>query len=598
MSGRKYLWGVLALVFVLIFPAFPEEEYVPGEVIVGLRPGAARIASEVLASSLRTYGGELLATDLDLSAALVRVPTGQERSFIAGVRGLSDVTYVEPNYIAYALDTPNDLYLSMQWGLEAINAFSAWDAQKGDKKIVVAVVDTGVDYKHPDLAEAYVQGGYDFVDDDDDPHPKGKGLLCPDAHGTHVAGIIAAVSNNKVGVAGVAQVSILAERVLGCDGSGTYWNVARGIKHAADKGAKIINLSLGGSASSNTLLEAVRYAYQKGVLIVAAAGNSAKPPVIYPAAYEEVVAVSAVDKDKQLAAFSSYGPQVELAAPGVLVLSTITNNWYDVMSGTSMATPHVAGAAALVWSANSTLSRDEVRKILQETAVDLGSPGRDDKFGYGLVDANKAVAKAREKLGSRPPSEGVPGGTWSISTTKKTYSVGERISASYTVINRAEVSIYRVGASPQPEAILQAIRSPGQYDLAPAPVAQNAGVEALVLRAKQDDGSFINVGCFYSVGVATPLAEVSVDRGCGSSYRIGDMCTITIEARDRCSVTLYDFATDGTMSSIATRSLAAGEKFVLTAKVTGPAGVELLVLRAESSQGQITTALCQFTIRK
>ena len=293
--------------------------------------------------------------------------------------GSTGVRYVEVDQVATAYYTPNDPLFSQQYGPQSINAPAAWNTQTGYEGVVVAVVDTGVDYNHEDLYERVV-GGYDFVNEDNDP-------MDDQGHGTHCAGIIGATLNNGVGIAGVAQVGIMPVKVLDAQGSGYYSWVASGIRYAVDNGASVISMSLGGSSTNEVLENACNYAWENGVIVVAAAGNDYGGPVGYPAKYESVMAVSAIDSSNNLAYYSNVGPEIEVCAPGSSVLSTYFGNRYATMSGTSMACPHVAGVAGLVFSENPYLSSYEVRDLLQQTAIDLGPGGWDSSYGYGKVNA-------------------------------------------------------------------------------------------------------------------------------------------------------------------------------------------------------------------
>lgn len=320
------------------------------------------------------------------------------------LKKLGGVKYIEPNYIYRAFAVPNDSYYSYQWHYEAINLPKTWDVIKS-ANIIVAVVDTGVSFTHPDLQGIFVQG-YDFVDNDNDPTDPAKDV----SHGTHVTGTIAALSNNGKGVAGVNWggygIKIMPIRVLGADGSGTLDAVAQGVRYAADHGAKIINMSLGGGGDSQILRDAIQYAYNKGVTIVCAAGNE-NGPVSYPAKYPETIAVAAVRYDLQRAPYSNYGPEVDVAAPGGDtsvdqngdgyadgVLSTAwtpsNGDTYMFLQGTSMAAPHVAGVAALLYASGKT-QPEEIRAALKNTAKDLGPTGEDDYYGAGLIDAYAAI---------------------------------------------------------------------------------------------------------------------------------------------------------------------------------------------------------------
>ncbi len=254
------------------------------------------------------------------------------------------------------------------WGInrvfgDEIYSFDTWELKTGTG-VGVAVLDTGIDCRHPDLR---VVGGVNTVDNTN---------YCSDrnGHGTHVAGTISALDNDR-GVVGVApDIDLYGVKVLSDNGGGTSASVANGILWAIEQdNVKIINMSLGGGHSL-TMERAVADAYEAGVLLVASAGNSGSESVSFPAAYSNVIAVSATNNNDGFASFSSFGSEVELTAPGVSVLSTLPRNSYGSLNGTSMASPHVAGVAALVWGADSSLSNSDVRAVLQNTAQDIELP--------------------------------------------------------------------------------------------------------------------------------------------------------------------------------------------------------------------------------
>jgi len=375
------------------------------------------------------YSGELVNTVSmkgQVVAAVVELLLTSVTAFAEEVRSVGLAKYLEPNMKVQTQFTPNDPYWNMQWGPKKVQADWAWNVTTGNSTLIVAVVDTGIDYRHPDLAANYVSLGFDWVNMDSNP-------LDDFGHGTHCAGIIAAVLNNSVGIAGMAQVSIMAEKVLDRGGGG-YWDwVANGIIHATDQGAKIISMSLGGTGESELLHDAVKYAYNAGVFIVAAAGNSNSNVKSYPAGYDEVVAVAATDELDYKAGFSNWGDWIELAAPGVNVFSTMPtyhvtlNDYgyamnYDYLSGTSMACPHVAGLAALVWSQYPNKTRDWVRLWLRYSADDLGESGFDVYYGFGRINARKSVEMGpplHELIASwwTTPTYVQPGGFGSINAT-------------------------------------------------------------------------------------------------------------------------------------------------------------------------------------
>lgn len=377
-------------------PTTPDD--LPGVVAVDLD-------DDLSDAELTAFSGEVGVT-LEPSSVLtastrihrVTVPKGRVASLIARLRGDSRVEHVEPVAKVYARWVPDDPLLEKQWHMHRVEAPRAWQYATG-RGVTVAVVDTGVaceDHgpfsKGSDLADTWCRTGFNFVDNT--PHANDD-----NGHGTHVAGTIAQSTNNHLGGAGLAfRARLLPVKVLSAQGWGTTVAVADGIRFAADAGAHVINLSLGGARASRIMLDAIRHARSKGAIVVAAAGNNGRR-VEYPGAFEEVVAVSATNADDKLARFSSRGPQVDLAAPGVSVLQqTICNGGRDrcerfsELSGTSMATPHVAGAAALLMSVGVT-DPDRVQSMLESSArLPKGEKRGGPLFGAGILDAGAAVS--------------------------------------------------------------------------------------------------------------------------------------------------------------------------------------------------------------
>ncbi|HWP48726.1 MAG TPA: S8 family peptidase [Candidatus Limnocylindrales bacterium] len=325
--------------------------------------------------------------------------------------GLEEVEYAEPNYFYFISAIPDDAFFSLQYGLQTtdkngIDAVEAWDLERGSSNVIIGIVDSGVDYNHEDLAGKVLKGS-DFVNNDEDP-------MDDNGHGTHVSGIAAAISNNHKGIAGVCwNCKILAVKSVDMDGSGANTWIANGITYAVDHGARVINLSLGGSNPSRTMELSIQDAYRRGAVIVAASGNDNSNTVEYPAAFPEVIAVGATNQQGIKAGFSNYGAYLSVVAPGQAIYSSLPNNRYQAWSGTSMATPHVAGLVGLILSKNPSLSNTQVRSILTSTADDLGDPGRDDFFGFGRINAFRALTEAT-KPGSggsptpTPPSSSLP----------------------------------------------------------------------------------------------------------------------------------------------------------------------------------------------
>jgi thermitase len=323
-------------------------------------------------------------------ARLVRV-SGDPAVVAARLQHTRGVRWAEPNLTVRALGAPNDPQWRALYGVQRIGAQAFWDAHglgsfPASGGVPVGIVDTGIDAAHEDLAGKVSACGAaaDGVVTDGD---------CADGegHGTHVAGTIGALANNRAGVAGVAFNSplIVCRALGGPEGSGTVADVAACIRWAHDRGAKVISMSLGGPAS-HTLAEAAKTAYARGgragSLLVAAAGNDGDGTTEYPAGLDQVVSVAATDAADGVAPFSNENADVEVAAPGVDVLSTRLGGGYVRMSGTSMATPHVAGAAALLWGLTPSATAGMIRRRLDAAVDDRGAPGRDPAYGYGVVD--------------------------------------------------------------------------------------------------------------------------------------------------------------------------------------------------------------------
>lgn len=369
-------------------------EFVPGEVLV--KPHGA--CSESVLDVLPDYFVTLRGTVDGLGVLRLEVPVGQEMEAVRRLRESPQVEWAEPNYLRSAMAVPNDqLYRHFQWNLKKIHMEQAWDITTGSPQVVVAVLDTGVDASHPDLLGKLVDG-HDFLNDSPTPADDS-------GHGTHKAGVIGASSNNGIGIAGVSwETRIMPIKVLNSSGIGPDSVIARGIVHAADSGARVINMSFGSSTTSQVLASAVRYAFEKGALLVAAAGNTAKldNAKIYPAAFEQVMAVAATDESDEVPSFSQRHPYLDVSAPGVRIVSCFWRGAgygsYVSSSGTSDAAPHVSGLAALIWSVRPELTNVQVRAMIEDTADDLGPPGRDEEYGAGRINAQRAL------LAAKPPA--------------------------------------------------------------------------------------------------------------------------------------------------------------------------------------------------
>ncbi|PSP56341.1 serine protease [Halobacteriales archaeon QS_1_67_19] len=337
------------------------------EVNVGYRsPSGRRAAIEAAADVIREFAFDALTITVAEEA-------------VDGLRNRPDVRYVERN------GTMEALAQTLPWGIDRVDADVAHDDGETGNGADIAIIDTGIDDDHPDL-QANVGEGKAYVD------CRGSNCNYPwsddNDHGTHCAGTADAVDNTE-GVVGVStEATLHAVKVLDSNGSGSFSDVAAGIEYVADQGWDVASMSLGGSSGSSTVKDACQYAYDRGVLLVAAAGNDGpcSDCVGYPAAYQEVIAVSSTDSDDSLSNFSSTGSEVELAAPGGDVYSTVIGG-YDTFSGTSMACPHVSGAGGQLMS--NGYSNTEARQQLRDTAEDIGLA--DNEQGYGLLDVEAAL---------------------------------------------------------------------------------------------------------------------------------------------------------------------------------------------------------------
>ncbi|MEZ0326094.1 MAG: S8 family peptidase [Fimbriimonas sp.] len=372
--------------------AVAEMPHVPGEILVKFKPEGSALSQNYH----RSIGARQLGGIPELGVQRVKLMAGMSLEKGLGYyKSLSTVQYAEPNGIWKADSSVNDPLYSKQYSGPKMKLPSAWDLTFSNDKVVVAILDTGVDYNHPDLAGKVIKG-HDWINDDDDPFDD-------NSHGTHCAGIAAAKTNNGVGIAGMGyNSSILAIKVLSGGGSGSWEAVASGILEAANSKADIISLSLGGAFASQVAEDAIKVAWSKGVLIFAASGNDGSASPHYPGAFVNCIAVGASDQNDLRAGFSNYGADwVDVAAPGVGILSTIPNNQYAEFDGTSMACPNAAGVASLVIAySEKTMTNQEVRAIIENSCDKIGN-----WISKGRVNAFVAVQNAvRPIIETRPAS--------------------------------------------------------------------------------------------------------------------------------------------------------------------------------------------------
>jgi serine protease len=424
-------------------PSNVGQMFAPGEFLVKFKAGVSEQTIDALNS---THGVSTIYTSSLAGFRRLSVPGGQTVADMVQIYSAdADVEYTEANYIAYAMKAPNDELYSSQWHLHdgsgGINVESAWTVSTG-LGAVVAILDTGIAYEDrseknpagsnrsfqqaPDLTGTSIVAGFDFVNDDEHPNDDS---VC--GHGTHIAGTIAQSTRNGLGTAGIAfDASLMPVKVLDRCGAGTYADIAEAIVWATDNGAHVINMGFAGAEPSMALEAALSYSYERGVTLIAAAGNDGLGHVSYPAAYDDyVVAVGATRFDETLAYYSNHGLSLDLVAPGgdlgadqngdgyadgilqqaYQIIGEGAISWgYGLMEGTSMAAAHVSGVAALLVAGTNAASADQVRQALQSTAKDKGPEGWDTRYGWGIVDASAALQWTNPEAQPQPEPKPAP----------------------------------------------------------------------------------------------------------------------------------------------------------------------------------------------
>ena len=362
-------------------------EHVPDELLVRFR---SDVKPEEIEALNDQYGATLVKRIPQVNVYQLKVPVGSDLPTIE--QAYRQSTLVENtemnNLLRLPKATPNEAELGAQWGLEKMKVPEAWNITTGSSSVIVAILDTGVDANHPDLIDRIVPG-YDFVN--------GKEGIPDDdyGHGTQMAGIIAGEGLNGAGINGVdLKCTVLPVKVIDANGIGNAADIVEGLIYAADHGAQVVNMSFGGYTYSGMLNDAIQYAHNKNVVIVAAAGNEATDAPAYPAAFPNVLAVTATGPDDQKWPDANFGDHVAVAAPGVGILTTTNNGGYGYGTGTSHAAAMVSGVAALLKAKDARYSNVQIEKQLQSSADDLGAKGWDATFGAGRVNAFRALSTA------------------------------------------------------------------------------------------------------------------------------------------------------------------------------------------------------------
>ena len=360
------------------------DEYKEGELIIKFKH---ILLSKEEQQLLETFGAQIKDEISQIQTKIITVPVQQEKVIQAIFARSPLVEFVELNYLAHGGLIPNDPNYPDQWHHLKISDPQGWDISVGTTTIPIAVIDSGVNPTHPDLSSKLLLG-WSFLTNTSDTHD----VL---GHGTAVAGTAAALTNNSIGVAGVAwQNPIVPLVVLNSSNFATYSNIAKAVTYAADHGIRVLNISIGGSSYSSTLQDAINYAWGKGAIVFASAMNNNWDTPVYPAAMNNVVAVAATDQNDAKASFSNYGNWIDVAAPGVDIFTTNNSGSYGYRKGTSFASPMAAALAALTLSVNPSLTNSQIVDIIEKNTDDLGNAGFDTIFGWGRINIYKTLTAA------------------------------------------------------------------------------------------------------------------------------------------------------------------------------------------------------------
>ena len=382
--GLHILKRTLLFSATLITTALFAKDHAPSRLIVQTVRSAR---PEAIGRAFTSHGAKVTKKLPQIGVSVLNIDEAQSDRIAKSLLATGLFTFVEQDFVARASATPNDPSYSSQWHLPKIQAPSAWNMTTGSAGVPIALIDSGVDSTHPDLGPKIV-AGWNYVGNNSDTSDQL-------GHGTETAGVLAAASNNGFGIAGVSWANTLMPLVVLNGANFAYYSdIASAINYAADHGVRVVNISLGGSTPSSVIQSAVDYAWGKGTVVFAAAGNSSNSTPNYPAACTNVVAVSATDTNDALAWFSSYGSNIDVAAPGTSIVTTVMGGGTSAVDGTSFSSPIAAGVAALMLAANPSLSATQLVSLLEQNSDDLGAPGWDPQFGWGRVNAYRAVTAA------------------------------------------------------------------------------------------------------------------------------------------------------------------------------------------------------------
>jgi hypothetical protein len=491
--------------------------------------------------ALNAHGAAVVDEIQQLRIKRIKVPAHVLETVREALSHNPHVEFIENNFLAEPSTTPNDSYYSSQWHLPKINAPSGWDITSGSESMPIAIIDSGVDPDHPDLAGKLITG-YNFLGSNTDTHD----VL---GHGTAVAGTAAAMTNNITGVAGIAcDNPIMPLVVLNSSNYASYYDISRAITYAVDHGVRVLNISIGGSSSSSTLQSAVDSAWNKGALIFASAMNNNNSTPYYPAACNHVVAVTATTSTDTKASFSSFGTWVDISAPGASIYTTKDGGGYGYWNGTSFASPLTAGLAALIWSINPSLINTQVYDILTQNADDLGTLGYDQYFGYGRINALKSLLAAIENA----PDIDTTAPVASITSPSNNATISGVISVSISASDNVDVSKVELYINRN----LYVSDSSSPYTFTWDTTKYANGTYTLTAVAYDSAGNIgqsatVTVNVLNQQDTIAPKASITSPSN-GST--VGKKVTINATASDNIAVTKLELYIDGVLKSVTNTS--------------------------------------------
>jgi hypothetical protein len=546
VGGRCLLSLLVVFLFIIAWTGQTwggngDSPFVADELLIQLRPGVSHAkANKIIKAVGATAAGEIQ----NIQVKKITVPAHALEQVKEALSHNPNIEFVEHNYLASLSVNPNDVKFPAQWHLQKIDAPFGWDIHTGSSGIPIAIIDSGVDPTHPDLADKLLPG-YNFIGDNTDTQDV-------HGHGTAVAGSAAAMTNNSIGVAGIAwENPIIPLAVLDPSGWATYYDISQAITYAADNSVKVMNISLAGPSSSSTLQNAVNYAWNKGAIIFAAAANENTDTPYYPAACNHVVSVAATTSNDSRASFSNYGEWVDISAPGTSILTTTRGGGYGSWNGTSFASPISAGLGALVLSLNPALTNDQVIEIIENSADDLGAAGFDPYFGFGRINVFESLVAAS---GSSPEPDITPPSA-SITAPDDNADVSGDVSVDVSATDNVGVSVVELFIN----GIFYAEDTTAPYGFYWDTTIYDDGAYQLVALAHDNSG---NNGQSNAVTVfvdnAIPedtvppsVAILSPQEGAS----VGKNVTIRVVASDNSGVEQVKFFIDGVLRSIISASM-------------------------------------------